>query len=451
MTGKLKPYEPLLMTLLRFNDALCGVIFFLSISHLYKVYEPNYLVASIIIFLTILICFNSFGIYRSWRTIFVLHEIHHIILGCITIYLILLIFGYSLKASAIFSRRVFFTWAIIWPLFLSIERFCIRLALGYFRKKGYNFKRAVIAGSGNIANKLTDWLNENPWSGTKIISFFNENDELDNLPNYIKNNQIDVVYIAFYHYDNQKKIEWLLKELSDSTVSIYLIPDIFILDLFTEGNIFYFDNIPVISLHDSPIRGLNRLMKRMEDILISSIVLLFLSVVMLIIAFTIKLTSKGPILFKQWRYGIGGKPIKIYKFRTMTVWEDGYTFNRVTKDDPRVTKLGAFLRKTSLDELPQFINVLQGRMSIVGPRPHPVAMNEAYRQIIPGYMLRHKIKPGITGLAQVMGFRGEIDNIEKMQKRISYDLEYIRQWSILLDLKIILKTIWLLYVIPFFK
>ena len=190
------------------------------------------------------------------------------------------------------------------------------------------------------------------------------------------------------------------------------------------------------------MRGFNSLLKRAEDIVLSLGILFLASPVILLAALAIKLTSRGPVLFKQWRYGLDGQPIEIYKFRTMTVCEDGYEFKQAVPCDPRVTSFGAFLRRTSLDELPQLINVLQGRMSIVGPRPHPVALNESFRKKVPGYMLRHKVRPGITGLAQINGWRGETDTLEKMEKRIEQDLEYLRQWSIFLDLKIIALTIW---------
>jgi putative colanic acid biosynthesis UDP-glucose lipid carrier transferase len=204
----------------------------------------------------------------------------------------------------------------------------------------------------------------------------------------------------------------------------------------------YFDNIPVIALRDTPLLGFNALLKRLEDLMLGTLGLLFVSPIMLATMIGIKLTSPGPVFFAQWRYGIDGRPIKIYKFRTMSVCEDGYVFEQAKKCDPRVTRLGAFLRRTSLDELPQLINVIQGRMSIVGPRPHPVAMNEEFRKLVPGYMLRHKVRPGITGLAQINGWRGETDTLEKMEKRIEYDLEYLRQWSLVLDLKIIFQTMW---------
>ncbi len=192
---------------------------------------------------------------------------------------------------------------------------------------------------------------------------------------------------------------------------------------------------------ETPFYGINALIKRASDIALASAILALVSPLMLAVAIGIKLSSPGPVLFKQRRYGVDGREIIVYKFRTMTVLEDGEVIRQATRDDPRLTRFGAFLRQYSLDELPQFINVLQGRMSVVGPRPHAVAHNETYRKLIRGYMIRHKVKPGITGLAQVNGLRGETDSLEKMKARIEHDLAYLRDWSLQLDLQIVLKTV----------
>ena len=187
----------------------------------------------------------------------------------------------------------------------------------------------------------------------------------------------------------------------------------------------------MISILESPFLGIDGTVKRLEDIILGALILALITLPMIFIALAVKLTSRGPVFFKQRRYGLNGKQISVWKFRSMTVLEDGDTVTQATKGDARITSLGAFLRKTSLDELPQFINVLTGQMSIVGPRPHAVAHNEQYRQLIGDYMLRHKVKPGITGWAQINGWRGETDTLEKMEKRVEFDLYYIRNWSLL--------------------
>jgi putative colanic acid biosynthesis UDP-glucose lipid carrier transferase len=217
------------------------------------------------------------------------------------------------------------------------------------------------------------------------------------------------------------------------------VPDFFVFDLI-QARFDHVAGIPVVAICESPFVGANGAIKRLSDICLTLMILALIWPVMLVVALAVKLTSPGPILFTQRRYGADGESIVVYKFRSMTVMEDGTQIRQAQKNDQRLTPIGAFIRRTSLDELPQFINVLQGRMSIVGPRPHANAHNELYRTLIKGYMIRHKVKPGITGWAQVSGFRGETDTLEKMEKRISHDLDYLRNWSIWLDLKIIFMT-----------
>ena len=232
----------------------------------------------------------------------------------------------------------------------------------------------------------------------------------------------------------------LRRDLKDTTASIYFVPDMFFTDLI-QGHTGSVVGMPVISVCETPFRGANGLAKRASDIVLALLILLLIAPLLLVMAIAVKLTSPGPVIFKQRRYGLDGEEILVYKFRSMTVTEDGPTIKQAEKGDSRITPLGAFMRRTSIDELPQFVNVLQGRMSIVGPRPHAIAHNELYRKLIKGYMVRHKVRPGITGWAQVNGYRGETNTLDKMQGRIDYDLDYLRNWSLRLDLHIILKTI----------
>ncbi|WP_438303758.1 undecaprenyl-phosphate glucose phosphotransferase [Raoultella ornithinolytica] len=253
-----------------------------------------------------------------------------------------------------------------------------------------------------------------------------------------KEDKVDEIYIALPMVA-QQRIRQFLNEFSDTTVDVFLVPDLFSYSSHI-SQLRMFGNIQTISIFTSPFDGDGALLKRIEDIILGSFFTLLSLPVMFLIAIGIKLTSPGPVLFKQNRYGLNGKKIQVWKFRTMRVMENNAVVKQATRGDPRVTRFGAFLRRTSLDELPQFINVLQGRMSIVGPRPHAVAHNEEYRVLVDNYMIRHKVKPGITGLAQISGFRGETDTLDKMEKRIHYDLEYIQSWSLFLDLKIIFLT-----------
>lgn len=255
----------------------------------------------------------------------------------------------------------------------------------------------------------------------------------------VKNNEIKDVYIALPMVAKDR-IKAAILQLSNSTVDAYIVPDLYTYNL-SVSQISRIGNVHTFSIFSSPFEGLGAITKRIEDIVVGSLITLLILPVLCIVALGVKLSSPGPILFKQDRYGLGGKKIKVWKFRSMKVMENSEIVTQATKNDPRVTRFGSFIRRTSLDELPQFINVLQGSMSIVGPRPHAVAHNEEYRVLVDNYMVRHKIKPGITGLAQINGYRGETDTLDKMEKRVEYDIKYLQNWSLPLDIKIIFLTV----------
>jgi putative colanic acid biosynthesis UDP-glucose lipid carrier transferase len=261
---------------------------------------------------------------------------------------------------------------------------------------------------------------------------------LSDLSQYVKDHNTDVIFIAL-PIRHVKRVMNLLDDLRDTTASIYYVPDVFVFDLIQarSGEI---HGIPVVAMCETPFYGYRGVAKRLTDIGLSVVILLLLLPLLLLISIMVKVSSAGPIIFKQRRYGLDGREIGVYKFRTMRVTEDGPQIRQASKTDARITRIGRILRRTSLDELPQLINVLQGRMSLVGPRPHAVAHNEEYRKLIKGYMVRHKVLPGITGLAQVNGCRGETSQLEEMQARVNYDLDYLRRWSPMLDIKIILLT-----------
>jgi putative colanic acid biosynthesis UDP-glucose lipid carrier transferase len=255
----------------------------------------------------------------------------------------------------------------------------------------------------------------------------------------VKRYQIELVYLSMPMVSGAR-LQGLLDALRDTTASVYFVPDMFVTDLI-QGRIDSVSGMPVLGVCDSPFSGASGLIKRASDVILSLAILAAIAPLLLVLALCVKLSSPGPVIFKQRRYGLDGDEIVVYKFRSMTVTEDGDAVPQCARHDKRLTALGAFMRRTSLDELPQFINVLQGRMSIVGPRPHAVAHNEMYRKLIKGYKLRHKVKPGITGWAQVNGFRGETETLDKMRSRIEFDLEYLRNWSLALDLWIIARTV----------
>jgi putative colanic acid biosynthesis UDP-glucose lipid carrier transferase len=238
----------------------------------------------------------------------------------------------------------------------------------------------------------------------------------------------------------EERIRDLLARLADTTVSVYIVPDFFVFELL-HARWTNINGLPAVSVFENPLYGADGLLKRTADLLIGSVLLAATALPMLVIGWLIKRSSTGPAFFRQRRYGLDGREILVWKFRTMTCCDNGDVVRQATRDDERVTPIGRFLRRTSLDELPQLFNVLEGSMSLVGPRPHANAHNEQYRGMIEGYMLRHKVKPGITGLAQISGYRGETETLEKMEKRVACDHQYIREWSFWMDVKILVKTL----------
>ena len=366
---------------------------------------------------------------------------------------LLLFLGFASRYLKLFSSELVITWLWVAPLSQVGAHLALRALAPYLKTMQGPPLRAIIVGMNEQGLALANRIADNRYLRVDLCGFFDDRDhvrlgepggfpllgKLSNLSGYVKANYIQCIYLSL-PMASQPRILQVLDELMDTTASIYFVPDMFITDLI-QGRTGSVCGMPVISVCESPFAGSSGLVKRSSDIVLSLLILVLISPFLLCIALAIKLTSRGPVIFKQRRYGLDGKEILVYKFRTMTVCEDGDSIRQAQKNDSRITPLGRFLRKTSLDELPQFVNVLQGRMSIVGPRPHAIAHNEMYRKLIKGYMIRHKVKPGITGWAQVNGFRGETETLDKMQGRIDYDLDYLRNWSLSLDLQIILKTI----------
>jgi putative colanic acid biosynthesis UDP-glucose lipid carrier transferase len=366
---------------------------------------------------------------------------------------ILLLLGYATKVSAVYSRRLLFVWFLATPLLTIGVTIVLR---GWFRHilvSSGKARSAVIAGVNDASRRLATSLVERHEIGIDFRGYFDDRasdrlgkiepgallGRLEDVPAFVKSRRIDIIFIALPISHIQRTKE-LLEHLRDTTASIYFVPDIFVYDLI-QSRTDELNGIPIVALCETPLHGWPALVKRSSDIVLGSLMLAAALPVMLLIAVGIKLTSPGSIIFRQRRYGLDGEEIVVYKFRTMTVSEDGDKVEQARRNDDRITPLGRILRRYSLDELPQLINVLQGRMSVVGPRPHAVVHNEIYRKLIPGYMVRHKVTPGITGLAQVSGCRGETTSVEEMEKRIEYDLEYVRHWSLLLDLKILFRTL----------
>ena len=394
-------------------------------------------------------------IYTSWSgRPFFRDEVIRLIVTWLATFLFLIFVIFAAKTSGQFSRFVLISWLFVTPVLLIANRYLLRTVQANLKRVGINNRTIAIAGITEQGLRFANAVENQPDSGFQIAGFY----DLDchqvstvELPNHYarigdkaamveaaRNGEWDQIYIA-PSLGQQAASIGLINELSETITPIRLIPDNFTQSLLHSRYLEIADT-PVLCIYDSPLAAHHVFLKRLEDIFFGLILLALTSPVMLLIATVIKLTSPGPVLFKQTRHGLRGEKFQVLKFRTMTVCENGDNIKQATRNDCRITRIGAFLRKTSLDELPQFLNVLQGNMSVVGPRPHAVAHNEEYRQLIPGYMLRHLMKPGITGLAQIHGWRGETDTLFKMQKRVEYDMEYIHRWSLALDIKIIFVT-----------
>ncbi|HEX5103948.1 MAG TPA: undecaprenyl-phosphate glucose phosphotransferase, partial [Pirellulaceae bacterium] len=321
--------------------------------------------------------------------------------------------------------------------------------------RGLNTKPCAIVGVTELGIQLARNIVDTPELGLKLAGYYDDRPpgrspqlppglkqrigNIDDLVADARAGFIERIYITF-PMRAEDRIRGVLTKLADTTASVYLVPDFFVFQML-HSRWTDIGGLPVVSVFENPLYGVDGLAKRAFDFVVGSLLLTALAIPMAIVALLIKLTSRGPVFFRPRRYGLDGQEILVWKFRSMTVCEDGHSVAQVTKSDSRVTRIGAFIRKTSIDELPQLFNVVSGSMSLVGPRPHAAAHNEQYRKLIEGYMLRHKVKPGITGLAQVRGWRGETDTLEKMQKRVECDHEYIREWSLWQDIKILFRTI----------
>lgn len=375
-----------------------------------------------------------------------------LLLGWLYTVALLVLLGHVSRFSAYYDLEFIYLWFAITPVALVLTHIGFRQLFVRMNRDGHDIRKVVIVGASRLGRALAQRVQENTVLGMEFVGYFDDRGcdrlevkasehlgDLNSLPEFVKKNSLHNIYVTL-PMTSQPRVIQLVEALKDSTASIYFVPDLFVFDLI-QARFDHVAGIPVVAVCETPFTGMRGVLKRVADIILSLVILLMIWPVMLAIAVAVKMTSPGPVLFKQRRYGLDGENILVYKFRSMTVCEDGQQIVQAQRNDSRLTSIGAFLRKTSLDELPQFINVLEGKMSIVGPRPHANAHNELYRKLIRGYMMRHKVKPGITGWAQVNGYRGETETVEKMRARIEYDLDYLRNWSLWLDLKIIFRTV----------
>jgi len=366
---------------------------------------------------------------------------------------ILWLCGYATNSLMFFDFRVMVAWAVLTPLLQWAAVLLGKALIKHRSSQPYARRRAIVVGAGPLGGKVARALQSNPDQTIEFVGYFDDRTDSRVLPeavsmrlgglrdvaNYVYAHSIHEVYITL-PLGSQPRIVELLEAVQGTTASLYFAPDVFGISII-QGRLQDMNGVPVVGICETPFTGTNELVKRASDIILASIILVLISPILIGLAIGVKLSSPGPIIFRQRRNGLDGEEIMVYKFRSMRTQDNGSVVKQATKGDSRITPFGAFIRRTSLDELPQFINVLQGRMSIVGPRPHAVAHNEEYRRLIKAYMVRHKVRPGITGWAQVHGLRGETETIDKMQARVEYDLEYLRNWSLALDLQIVVRTV----------
>jgi putative colanic acid biosynthesis UDP-glucose lipid carrier transferase len=370
---------------------------------------------------------------------------------------VLALLGYATRSLAQFEPNLLLGWALATPL---VQWACVAIgtaALRYHASLPDSRRPAVIVGAGRMGLRVAQMLRARKAFGHELVGCFDDRSAnrvnlpddvnlvgtLESLPEYIERHGVRDVFITL-PLTSQPRILRLLESLQNTTASIHFVPDIFGVSVI-QGRLDDMGGIPVVGLMVEPFTGINGFVKRASDVVMSALILVLVSPVMLGLAIGVKLSSPGPVIFRQRRIGLDGEVIDVYKFRSMKAQDNGPVVVQATRGDPRITPFGAFIRRTSLDELPQFINVLQGNMSIVGPRPHAIAHNEQYRKQVKAYMARHKCKPGITGWAQVNGLRGETDTVDKMAARVERDLEYLRNWSLGLDLLIIARTVKLVF------
>ena len=395
------------------------------------------------------------GLYRSWRGVSTFREV----------WCNLLTWALALGASVgidaatdhnfpLHSREVM-AWALTVPCLMILSHALLRRLRRSQWLRGVNTRKVAIVGVTELGIQLGRNLNAAPELGMKLVGYYDDrlpertggipaglNPQIGSIADLLKDIRagfVERVYLTF-PMRAEERIRGVLKDLADAPTAVYLVPDFFVFQLL-HSRWTDIGGLPTVSVFENPLYGIDGYVKRAFDAVVASLLLVMLAVPMAMIALAIKLTSRGPVFFRQRRYGLDGKPILVWKFRSMSVCENGAKVTQATRGDSRITPLGAILRKTSLDELPQLFNVIEGTMSLVGPRPHAEAHNEQYRKLIEGYMLRHKVKPGITGLAQIRGFRGETDTLEKMEGRVACDHEYIHEWSLWSDIKIMLRTI----------
>jgi putative colanic acid biosysnthesis UDP-glucose lipid carrier transferase len=395
------------------------------------------------------------GLYRSWRGTRLKNEI--VCVFASWAYTAPVLFGIGLVSNYngefAYGTKLLFLAAT--PTAMVLARIVMRNVQQRLRARGLNTRTYAVCGVNDLGIQLARNIEAAPEIGLRLAGFYDDRPaertadlpaefgdligDMDELVRRARLGTIDSVYITF-PMRAEDRIRALLERLADSAVSVYIVPDFFVFELL-HARWSNAGGLPTVSVFENPLYGVDGLLKRTADLVLGSAILAAAAIPMFIVSILVKLSSPGPVFFRQKRYGLDGREIQVWKFRSMKCCDNGSSVKQATQGDDRITPIGKILRRTSLDELPQLFNVIEGTMSLVGPRPHANAHNEEYRTQIGGYMLRHKVKPGITGLAQVSGYRGETETLDKMAKRVACDHQYIREWSFGLDLKILFRTL----------
>lgn len=416
-----------------------------------------YMIMLLLLLGILAITYDRFAIYRS--NAHFLDKAFNLFKAWTLTFLVLIVLAFLAKQSEVYSRTLIAELYLVGYFVQLMLHFLVKTIYQKIFLHSHQNEKVIIVGQSRLANHLLQKISSNPWIGEQVIgcvrlpndsepSILTKNSskilgDIKDLPALIDQYDIHAVYIVT-PLESSKVLEDMYKAILEKHVSIHWIPDIFSLRL-VNHSVREISGIPVITLSETPLIGMRLLLKSIEDVVLSCLILLAISPILLLVAIAVKLDSPGPIFFRQNRTGWSGKVFRIWKFRSMHAHQnEGGKLKQAEKNDSRVTRVGAFIRRTSLDELPQIFNVLAGNMSLVGPRPHAVQHDEEYSQRIFDYFARHNIKPGITGLAQVRGLRGETKDIDQMIQRIESDIEYINNWSVWLDISIILRTVFVI-------
>lgn len=450
-----RPTQDLTYLLLKLFDAVAIALgLLLIISQIPEFNSESSIIVTLLAIAGFYLLAEIFGVYRRWNGIAFAREVTTLVLAWGTTLVLLKLLGIFTAYSTELSTPALSLWFVITPVMALAVRIAHNWRQRYLVDQGINARRFAIVGANELGIQLARNVRKSPSLGLKLLGYYDDrpDDRTGKLPDDVerklgkikavveaaKKGEVQVIFITL-PMRAEDRIRSLIADLADTTASVYIVPDLFVFQMLNSrwSDI---EGVPVVSVFENPLFGVDGVVKRVLDVAVSTAALMVAGIPMLMVAAAVKLTSRGPVLFKQKRYGLDGQEIDVWKFRSMTVCENGNKVTQATQNDSRFTPIGGFLRKSSLDELPQIFNVLAGHMSLVGPRPHANAHNEFYRTQIDGYMLRHKVKPGMTGLAQVNGCRGETETLDKMEKRVFFDHQYIREWSIWLDIKIILKT-----------